>query len=86
MDVAVRLGDYHWVIRKKVKYLKNWSPYLNKTFIVHFYESYSIKGMVNFDISNVPRSKLSKFRIWPYSEIVVILRPKSGNLSKNGYV
>ena len=37
---------------KKVKYLKNDSPYFNKAFSVHFYESYSIEGMVNFDISN----------------------------------
>ena len=52
MDVAVRLGDYHWVIRKIVKYLTNQSSYFNKTFRVHFYESYRIEGMVNFDINN----------------------------------
>ena len=52
MDVAVGLGNYLWVIRKNSEYLTNWSSYFNKTFSVHFYKSYSIEGMANFDISN----------------------------------
>ena len=52
MDVAVRLWDYDWVVRKNKKYLTNKSSYFNKIFGVHFYESYGIESMVNFDISN----------------------------------
>ena len=52
MDVAVQLGEYDWVVRKIVKHLTNQSSDFNKTFSVHFSESYSIEGMVNFDISN----------------------------------
>ena len=50
MNVPVRVGEYDWVIRKNSEISK--SSYFNKTFSVHFYESYSIDGMVNFDISN----------------------------------
>jgi hypothetical protein len=52
MDVAVRLGEYDWVVRKNSEYLTNQSSYFYKTFRMHFYESYSIEDMVNFDISN----------------------------------
>ena len=48
MDVAVQLVEYDWVIRKNSEI----------SFSVHFYDSYSIEGMVNFDISNAPSQKL----------------------------
>ena len=45
MDVAVPFGDYGWGIKYyKLVFIAQ------KTFTAHFFECYSIGGMVNFDI------------------------------------
>ena len=52
MDVAVRLGDTTGWLERIMNILQISYHIFYKTFSVHFYESFSIEDMVNFDLSN----------------------------------